>query len=234
MSICVLAERYGVKGQTLRKHCLVSLGTSAEAVIARTDDAASRAIAHLLDDLADALGVYDRLTRQSSDTPGTPVTLQRVPSDVRAWPSRVSPCDALVLGLRVDNGPNAATDAFVREALSNLLGACDPGTRLYTLACSVPSNPASAHEQLSRIAHACEASPCTWSGGLALGGAPAIAAQARAPRMGVLRRARSEAIDRLIMAIRCGMSLDTAGPGHILPVRPTCTARVLTFLQQRA
>lgn len=219
----------------LARHiCLVSLDTPTEAGNARTDDAGLRAVAHLLDDLADALGVYDRLTRQSSDTPGTPVTLQRVSGDVRAWPSHVSPCDALVLGLRVDNGSDAAADAFVREELSNLLDACDPGTRLYALACSVPSDTASAREQLNRIAQACEASPCTWSGGLALGGAPAIATQARAPRMGVLRRARSEAIDQLIMAIRCGRFLDTAGPEHVLPVRPTCTARLLTFLQQRA
>lgn len=214
--------------------CLVSLDAPTETGNARTDDAGSRAVAHLLDDLADALRVYDRLTRQSSETPGAPVTLQRAPAGARTRPSLVSSCDALVLGLSVGDGSDAAVGALAHEALSGLLDACDPGTRLYALACGVPSDPVSAHEQLNRIARACEASPCIWSGGLALGGAVAIATQAHAPRMGILRRARSEAIDQLIMAIRCGMSLDTADPEHILPVRPTCAARVLTFLQQRA
>lgn len=218
----------------LARHiCLAAVNIPAHMTDPASASAPSLAIAHLLDDLADALRVYDRLTRQGTEASETPIELTRlVPGDIRQQPSPIPSCDALVCGLALAGDRDDPGD--IRAAIREILRACMPGTRIYAISCSSTTDRSVSREHLMHLMRACEKARCTWSGGLALNDAAAIAAQTCAPRMGILRRTRSEAIDRLIMAVRCGIPLDTDGPAHVLVVQPTRSARLLTYLHQRA
>lgn len=78
------------------------------------------------------------------------------------------------------------------------------GARIYAVAVASGRDPAPARACLATAREQCEKLGARWMGGLALGGAEMVARTTRSPRMGWLRRRRSEAEDRLLMALLAG------------------------------
>lgn len=87
---------------------------------------------------------------------------------------------------------------------SDVVPALPPGARIYAVAIALGRNPAPARDRLDAAREQREKLGARWMGGLALGGAEMIARTTRSPRMGWLRRRRSEAEDRLLMALLAG------------------------------
>ncbi len=84
---------------------------------------------------------------------------------------------------------------------------------LYGLACTDDHDSAAARKALDELGAACDSAGIPWGGGVAVAGGRLVVASSKGPRMGRMRRRRSEAIDMLIAAIRssCGVS---ALPDH--------------------
>ncbi|WP_455139612.1 hypothetical protein [Thermophilibacter sp.] len=104
--------------------------------------------------------------------------------------------DAAVLGL--------ATGAEM-GALPEL----PPGARVYAVCVTDGTDPAPALDALGELARRCAAAGLAWRGGLAVIDADVVARAVRCPRMGWRRRRVSEAIDRLVAAIRAGADFPT-------------------------
>ena len=148
------------------------------------------ATAHLLADLAEALPVYARRADVAA------------PELVRATaPTELAGCDAVVLGysLYVDALPSGLVDLLVcaRDELA-------AGTRVYALANMGFYEPEQIVPSFSVIENFCAAAGARWSGGVAVGAGGMVLPVAQTPRMGMMRRSVSEAIDRLIMAVLAG------------------------------
>ena len=98
--------------------------------------------------------------------------------------------------------PSAAESAGPEEA-ARIAGALPGHVRpLYALAATDAYACTPAEHALMRLAASCREAGVPWGGGLACGGGSLIEPCARSPRMGRMRRARSERIDQLIAAIR--------------------------------
>lgn len=80
---------------------------------------------------------------------------------------------------------------------------------LYAIACADEHGFIQARMALERLSSACRAADVPWGGGIAVGGGLLVSASVRSPRMGRMRRRRSEAIDMLIAAIRSSCSVNT-------------------------
>lgn len=80
---------------------------------------------------------------------------------------------------------------------------------LYAIACADEHGFIQARTALEHLCSACRAADVPWGGGIAVGGGLLVSASVRSPRMGRMRRRRSEAIDMLIAAIRSGCSVST-------------------------
>lgn len=147
---------------------------------------ARSATAHLLADLAEALPVYARMAGVEA-----PEVTEGAPSGR----------DAIVLGCesRTDTPP-----ARLLDLLESLRGELAPGMRVYALAVTGRYEPERALPSLDAVERACSASGARWMGGVAVGGGELVLPTAAAPRMGIWRRRRSEAVDRLILAILSG------------------------------
>ena len=63
---------------------------------------------------------------------------------------------------------------------------------------------------VKRLREACELRKLTWCGGVAICAGSGIAALRHSPRMGLLRRPFSEAMDKLVGAVRMGCSIEHA------------------------
>lgn len=144
------------------------------------------ATAHLLADLAEALPVYARMAGVEA-----PEVTEGAPSGR----------GAIVLGCesRADTPP-----ARLLDLLESPRGELAPGMRVYAVAVTGLYEPERALPSLDAIERACSASGARWMGGVAVGGGELILPTAAEPRMGIWRRRRSEAVDRLIMAILSG------------------------------
>lgn len=75
--------------------------------------------------------------------------------------------------------------------------------RFYALCCTDEFDAEHALPLLEALERPCEASGFAWSGGLIVSAGGVIPRIAGGPRMGFLRRNVSEAIDQLILAVRC-------------------------------
>ena len=143
------------------------------------------AFAHLVDDLTQALGVYERITRNTSARAAGPdrsFTLATIDIDTGAL-------------TRGHDFPSAVANVIEqRRSSSNL--------PLYALAITGGSHAEPAARALDLLGRICIARNVPWAGGVAMGEGELIAPCSRSPRMGRIRRARSERIDLLIAAIR--------------------------------
>ena len=148
----------------------------------------------LLWDLQDAIAAYARL----SDT-------------VLPHPVDLEADDA---GCVADGIVLAVDDAFDDEAMIAVEQILDrfggTGTRVYAVIRAAQRGAEQARGTAVRLHKACERHDQLWCGGVAICAGSGIAALRRSPRMGLLRRPFSEAMDKLVGAVRMGCSVEHA------------------------
>ena len=147
----------------------------------------------LLWDLQDAIAAYARLS-------GT--ALPR-PVDLKANDAGYAQAYAIVLALCEDG----ATKAAIEQALERFGGT---GTRVYVVVQATCGRTEEAHRYIECLRQACELRRLTWCGGVVICAGSGIAALHHSPRMGLLRRPFSEAMDKLVGAVRMGCSVKHA------------------------
>lgn len=147
----------------------------------------------LLWDLQDAITAYARLS-------GT-----ALPHPVNLKADGVGAVDGMVL---------AVDDAFDDEAMIAVEQILDrlrnTETRIYVVVQALSKNNKQADELLDRLYRACILRDLPWCGGVAICAGSGIAALRHSPRMGLLRRPFSEAMDKLVGAVRIGCSIEHA------------------------
>lgn len=147
----------------------------------------------LLWDLQDAIAAYAQLS-------GT--ALPR-PVDLKA--NDTGAVDGMVL---------AVDDAFDDEAMIAVEQILDrlgnTETRIYVVVQALSKNNKQADEVLDRLHRACILRDLPWCDGVVICAGSGIAALHHSPRMGVLRRPFSEAMDKLVGAVRMGCSIEHA------------------------
>ena len=147
----------------------------------------------LLWDLQDAIAAYAQLS-------GT--ALPR-PVDLEA--DDAGAVDGMVLA--VDDMPDDEAMADIEKALDRL---GDAGTRVYIVVQATCERAEGARTFIERLRQACKLRRLTWCGGVIACTGSGIAALRHSPRMGLLRRPFSEAMDKLVGAVRMGCSVEHA------------------------
>ena len=147
----------------------------------------------LLWDLQDAIAAYAQL---SGTAPPRPVDLGV--DDAGA-------VDGIVLA--VDDALDDEAMIAVEQILDRFGGT---GTRVYAVIRAAQEGAEQARGAAVRLHKACERQGQLWCGGVVICAGSGIAALRRSPRMGLLRRPFSEAMDKLVGAIRMGCSVEHA------------------------
>lgn len=147
----------------------------------------------LLWDLQDAIAAYAQLS-------GT--ELPR-PIDLEADDAGV--VDGMVLA--VDDAFDDEAMIAVEEVLDRL---GNTETRIYVVVQAASKNNKQADEVLDRLYRACILRDLPWCDGVVVCTGTGIAALRHSPRMGLLRRPFSEAMDKLVGAVRMGCSIEHA------------------------
>lgn len=147
----------------------------------------------LLWDLQDAIAAYARL---SGTALPHPVDLEADDADA---------VDGMVL---------AVDDAFDDEAMITVEQVLDrlknTDARVYVVVQALSKNNKQADEVLDRLYRACILRDLPWCDGVVICTGSGIAALRHSPRMGLLRRPFSEAMDKLVGAVRMGCSVEHA------------------------
>lgn len=147
----------------------------------------------LLWDLQDAIAAYAQLS-------GTVL-----PRSVNLKANDAGAVDGMVL---------AVDDAFDDEAMIAVEQILDrlgnTETRIYVVVQALSKNNKQADEVLDRLHRACILRDLPWCDGVVICAGSGIAALHHSPRMGVLRRPFSEAMDKLVGAVRMGCSIEHA------------------------
>ncbi len=171
----------GDKPKTLQTIAYISIPNSAD-------------LEFLLWDLQDAIAAYARL---SGTALPHPVDLEADDAGCVA--------DGIVL---------AVDDAFDDEAMIAVEQILDrfggTGTRVYAVIRATQEGAEQARGAAVRLHKACERQGQLWCGGVVICAGSGIAALRRSPRMGLLRRPFSEAMDKLVGAVRMGCSVEHA------------------------
>ena len=114
----------------------------------------------------------------------------------------------------VDGMVFAVDDAFDDEAMiavEQILDRFgDTETRVYVVVQALSKNNKQADEVLDHLYRACILRDLPWCGGVVICAGSGIAALRHSPRMGLLRRPFSEAMDKLVGAVRMGCSIEHA------------------------
>ena len=114
----------------------------------------------------------------------------------------------------VDGMVFAVDDAFDDEAMiavEQILDRFgDTETRVYAVVQALSKNNKQADEVLDHLYRACILRDLPWCGGVVVCAGSGIAALRHSPRMGLLRRPFSEAMDKLVGAVRMGCSIEHA------------------------
>lgn len=147
----------------------------------------------LLWDLQDAIAAYARLS-------GT-----ALPHPVDLKTNDVGAVDGIVLA--VDDAFDDEAMTAVEQILDRLGGT---GTRVYAMIQAAQEGAEQARGAAVRLHKACERQGKLWCGGVVICAGSGIAALRRSPRMGLLRRPFSEAMDKLVGAVRMGCSIEHA------------------------
>lgn len=148
----------------------------------------------LLWDLQDAIAAYARLS-------GT--ALPR-PVDLKANDAG-SVADGIVLA--IEDVADDETLTAIEQALERFGGT---GTRVYAAIRAAQEGAEQARGTAVRLYKACERHDQLWCGGVVICAGGGIAALHHSPRMGLLRRPFSEAMDKLVGAVRIGCSIEHA------------------------
>ncbi|MBS5439700.1 MAG: hypothetical protein KHX43_07905 [Collinsella sp.] len=171
----------GDKPKTLQTIAYISIPDSAD-------------LEFLLWDLQDAIAAYARLSG----------TVFPRPVDLKADDANAA-VDGIVL---------AAKDMADDESLTAIERALDrfggTETRVYVVIQATCESPEPAHEVVKRLRKACERHNQLWCGGVVICAGSGFAALRHSPRMGLLRRPFSEAVDKLVGAVRMGCSVERA------------------------
>lgn len=147
----------------------------------------------LLWDLQDAIAAYAQL----SDT-----ALPR-PIDLEA--DDAGAVDGIVLA--IEDVADDETLTAIEQALERFGGT---GTRVYAAIRAAQEGAKQARGTAVRLYKACERHDQLWCGGVVVCAGSGIAALRHSPRMGLLRRPFSEAMDKLVGAVRMGCSVEHA------------------------
>lgn len=182
----------------------------------------------LLWDLQDAIAAYVRLSGAALPRP---VDLEADDADATV--------DGIVL---------AVDDAFDDEAMIAVEQILDrlgnTETRVYVVVQALSKNAKQTDEVLDRLYRACILRDLPWCDGVVICAGSGIAALRHSPRMGLLRRPFSEAMDKLVGAVRMGCSIEHAqllGGGNagsvdadgMVRVKPTVPAPIWHAIMKR-
>ena len=175
------ATAHGNKPKTLQNIAYISIPDSAD-------------LEFLLWDLQDAIAAYARLSGTAFPRP---VDL--------GTGDGVSAVDGIVLAVEdaLDNEEMAA----VEQVFDCLEGA---GARVYVVVKTDIGGLERAHGLIERLRAVCDLRDLSWCGGVVVCSGNGVAALRRSPRMGLLRRPLSEAVDKLVGAVRMGCSVEHA------------------------
>lgn len=171
----------GDKPKTLQTIAYISIPDSAD-------------LEFLLWDLQDAIAAYARLSGTSLPRP--------VDLGVNDGGNAA---DGIVFA--VDDALHSETMAAVEQVFDCIEGV---ETRIYVIVQAAYGNAEQAHVAVGRLREACEHRGLSWCGGVTVCTGAGVAALRRSPRMGLLRRPFSEAIDKLVGAVRMGCSVEHA------------------------
>lgn len=169
------------KPKTLQKIAYVSIPNSTD-------------LEFLLWDLQDAIAAYAQLSGTSLPR------LVALGTDDGG-----SAADGIVFA--VENALNNEAMSVVEHALDCLGGT---EARVYVVVQAGCGSPEPAHTVVGHLREACERRGLSWCGGIVVCTGAGIAALCRSPRMGLLRRPFSEAMDKLVGAVRMGCSIEHA------------------------
>ena len=147
----------------------------------------------LLWDLQDAIAAYAQFS-------GTALPH---PVDLKA--NSADTADGIVLAVEDMPDDEAMTD--IEKALDRF---GDTGTRVYVVVQATCGRTEEAHLLIECLRQACKLRKLTWCGGVVVCADSGIAALRHSPRMGLLRRPFSEAMDKLVGAVRMGCSVEHA------------------------
>ena len=148
----------------------------------------------LLWDLQDAIAAYARF---SGTVLPHPVDLKADNADGVA--------DGIVLA--IEDMADDETLTAIEQALERF---GSTGTRVYAVIQAAQESTEQARGAAVRLHKACERHDQLWCGGVAICAGSGIAALRHSPRMGLLRRPFSEAMDKLVGAVRMGCSVEHA------------------------
>ena len=147
----------------------------------------------LLWDLQDAIAAYAQLS-------GT-----ALPHPVDLEADDAGAVDSMVLA--IEDVADDETLTAIEQALERFGGT---GTRVYAAIRAAQEGTERARGTAVRLRKACERHDQLWCGGVAICAGSGIAALRHSPRMGLLRRPFSEAMDKLVGAVRMGCSIEHA------------------------
>ena len=175
------ADPQGNKPKTLQTIAYVSIPESAD-------------LEFLLWDLQDAIAAYAQLSG----------TVLPHPVDLEANDAG-SVADGIVLA--IEDVADDETLTAIERALERFGGT---GTRVYAAIRAAQEGTEQARGTAVRLHKACERHDQLWCGGVVVCTGSGFAALRRSPRMGLLRRPFSEAMDKLVGAVRMGCSVEHA------------------------
>lgn len=147
----------------------------------------------LLWDLQDAIAAYAQLS-------GT-----ALPHPVDLEADDAGAVDGMVLA--IEDVADDETLTAIEQALERFGGT---GTRVYAAIRAAQEGAKQARGTAIRLHEACERLDQLWCGGVVVCAGSGIAALRHSPRMGLLRRPFSEAMDKLVGAVRMGCSIEYA------------------------
>lgn len=147
----------------------------------------------LLWDLQDAIAAYAQLSG----------TMLPRPIDLEA--DDAGAVDGIVLA--IEDVADDETLTAIEQALERFGGT---GTRVYAAIRAAQEGAKQARGTAVRLHEACERLDQLWCGGVVVCAGSGIAALRHSPRMGLLRRPLSEAMDKLVGAVRMGCSIEHA------------------------
>ena len=171
----------------------------------------------LLDDFADALAAYTRISaRQNGTAAVAPRFVRaRLEADHRLLATLeagdLTGCDVVICAACCTTGaPGAAATLYaaLQDGSAAANDAVRPGTPIGMLAAGNAHDGSDAREVVARAASACQSAGHPWIGGVIVTDGALLPRLMRTPRLGAWRRDVSEAVDCLVAAVRLGRSLD--------------------------
>lgn len=171
----------------------------------------------LLDDFADALAAYTRISARQNGTAAVAPRFvrarleagHRLPATLEA--GGLAGFDVVICAAYCATGaPDAAATlcAALQDGSAAANDAIRPGTPIGMLAAGNAHDGSDAREVVARAASACQSAGHPWIGGVIVTDGALLPRLMRAPRLGAWRRDVSEAVDCLVAAVRLGRSLD--------------------------